>query len=392
MRAQASRLSRPAIGRPDACLYDMSMRRLEEKPVTRQLPEAEQVMRLYAEAFPDEERIPESELWQMACREQVEFTAYYDVGTFCGFTFCIDAGCYLYIVYLAVDAQARAKGYGSRVLAQLRERHPHATFVLEIEPLDEDAPNLHQRIKRLAFYEQHAELIERRDDLVLEHATLLNMLGRYEEAKALIDNRIFHPWEGGEGKVSGQYQMCRLEIAKQLLQKNANDARAKQLLEECLVFPHHLGEGKLYGSQDNDFLYFLGRYQEGTAGPTEPVAAMYYNDAKPDKIFYAALCYRKLGQEDKARSLFHKLINYGKQHIFDHVVMDYFAVSLPDLLVWEGDLDELNRIHCLYMLALGYYGMGEHEKALKYLEEVEKLDNNHQGIQQFRSLINTSKK
>ena len=254
--------------------------------------------------------------------------------------------------------------------------------------LDQLYKRLHRpHAERLAFYEQHAELIERRDDLVLEHATLLNMLGRYEEAKALIDNRIFHPWEGGEGKVSGQYQMCRLEIAKQLLQKNANDARAKQLLEECLVFPHHLGEGKLYGSQDNDFLYFLGRYREGTAGPTEPAAAMYYNDAKPDKIFYAALCYRKLGQEDKARSLFHKLINYGKQHIFDHVVMDYFAVSLPDLLVWEGDLDELNRIHCLYMLALGYYGMGDKAKAELYLRQVEEIDNNHLGARQFRTLM-----
>ena len=254
--------------------------------------------------------------------------------------------------------------------------------------LDQLYKRLHRpHAERLAFYEQHAELIERRDDLVLEHATLLNMLGRYEEAKALIDNRIFHPWEGGEGKVSGQYQMCRLEIAKQLLQKNANDARAKQLLEECLVFPHHLGEGKLYGSQDNDFLYFLGRYEEGTVGPTEPAAAMYYNDAKPDKIFYAALCYRKLGQEDKARSLFHKLINYGKQHIFDHVVMDYFAVSLPDLLVWEGDLDELNRIHCLYMLALGYYGMGDKAKAERYLRQVEEMDNNHLGARQFRTLM-----
>ena len=254
--------------------------------------------------------------------------------------------------------------------------------------LDQLYKRLHRpHAERLAFYEQHAELIERRDDLVLEHATLLNMLGRYEEAKALIDNRIFHPWEGGEGKVSGQYQMCRLEIAKQLLQKNANDARAKQLLEECLVFPHHLGEGKLYGSQDNDFLYFLGRYEEGTVGPTEPAAAMYYNDAKPDKIFYAALCYRKLGQEDKARSLFHKLINYGKQHIFDHVVMDYFAVSLPDLLVWEGDLDELNRIHCLYMLALGYYGMGDKAKAELYLRQVEAMDNNHLGARQFRTLM-----
>jgi hypothetical protein len=39
------------------------------------------------------------------------------------------------------------------------------------------------------------------------------------------------------------------------------------------------------------------------------------------------------------------------------------------------------------MLALGYYGMGNKEKALKYLAEIETLDNNHQGAQQLRSLI-----
>jgi tetratricopeptide (TPR) repeat protein len=121
---------------------------------------------------------------------------------------------------------------------------------------------------------------------------------------------------------------------------------------------------------------------------------MYYNDAKPDKIFYAALCYRKLGQEDKARSLFNKLVNYGKQHIFDHVTMDYFAVSLPDLLIWEdsgehqlSSLDTKNLVHCKYMLALGYYGLGDKEKSARYLAEFEDLDNNHQGIQQFRTFI-----
>ena len=35
----------------------------------------------------------------------------------------------------------------------------------------------------------------------------------------------------------------------------------------------------------------------------------------------------------------------------------------------------------------GFFGMGEKGKALRYLSEVEALDNNHQGIQQFRSLI-----
>ena len=260
-------------------------------------------------------------------------------------------------------------------------------ILMELDQLYKRLHKPHQ--ERLDFLQQYPQLIAQRDDLVLEEITLLNQLGRYEEAMQKLDAHQFHPWEGGEGKVPAQYQICRIEIAKQQLKANSQKltATSRQLLEECLVFPPHLGEGKLYGAQDNDILYFLGRYEEGTAGPTEPAAAMYYNDAKPDKIFYAGLCYRALGQEDKARSLFHKLINYGKQHIFEHPVMDYFAVSLPDLLIWEDSLDTKNLIHCKYMLALGYYGLGDKEKALKYLEEVEALDNNHQGIQQFRTFI-----
>ena len=261
-------------------------------------------------------------------------------------------------------------------------------ILMELDQLYKRLHKPHQ--ERLDFLQQYPQLIAQRDDLVLEEITLLNQLGRYQEAMAKLDAHQFHPWEGGEGKVPAQYQICRIEIAKQLLKERNNSALSPQisrLLEECLVYPPHLGEGKLYGAQDNDILYFLGRYEEGTAGPTEPAAAMYYNDAKPDKIFYAGLCYRALGQEDKARSLFHKLINYGKQHIFEHPVMDYFAVSLPDLLIWDDSLDTKNLIHCKYMLALGYYGLGDKDKALKYLEEVEALDNNHQGIQQFRTFI-----
>ena len=266
-------------------------------------------------------------------------------------------------------------------------------ILMELDQLYKRLHKPHQ--ERLDFLQKYPQLIAQRDDLVLEEITLLNQLGRYEEAKAKLDAHQFHPWEGGEGKVPAQYQICRIELAKQILSQKpkANSQelqKAKSLLEECLVYPPHLGEGKLYGAQDNDILYFLGRYEEGTVGPTEPAAAMYYNDAKPDKIFYAGLCYRKLGQEDKARSLFHKLINYGKQHIYDHVVMDYFAVSLPDLLIWDDSLDTKNLIHCKYMLALGYYGMGDREKALEYLAEVEELDNNHQGIQQFRTFINAN--
>ncbi|MBQ0073322.1 MAG: DUF5107 domain-containing protein [Prevotella sp.] len=243
----------------------------------------------------------------------------------------------------------------------------------------------HPLEERIALYDQHPDVVIQRDDLVLEHATILNALARYQEAKEIIDNRIFHPWEGGEGKVSGQYQLCRIEMAKEMIQMENSELKlenAVSLLNESLVFPHNLGEGKLYGSQDNDIYYYLGQayeklsqqadtpeqqaryeqqaienYQLGTVGPTEPAAALYYNDAKPEKIYYAALCYRALGMEDKARGLFYKLINYGKQHYHDEVKMDYFAVSLPDLLVWDEDLNVRNRRHCENMIALGQAGI-----------------------------------
>ena len=67
--------------------------------------------------------------------------------------------------------------------------------------------------------------------------------------------------------------------------------------------------------------------------------------------------------------------------------MDYFAVSLPDLLVWDGDLDLQNRIHCHYMLALGHLGMGNKEKALHHLDEVNRLDINHLGAASLRTFM-----
>lgn len=258
----------------------------------------------------------------------------------------------------------------------------------------------HPHEQRLAFLQQYSELIRRRDDLMLEEITLLNQMGHYEEAMQKLDAHRFHPWEGGEGKVSAQYQIARVELAKQALTRQDYD-RAVSLLSECLAYPEHLGEGKLYGAQENDFYYLLGVaydalgqrqkarecWEEATKGPQEPAAAMYYNDAKPDKIFYQGMALCKLGREGEAHGRFYRLINYGKQHIFEKQVMDYFAVSLPDLLIWEDSLDAKNLIHCKYMLALGYYGMGDTEHAERYLCEVETLDNNHQGIQQLRTLI-----
>lgn len=273
-----------------------------------------------------------------------------------------------------------------------------ARILMELDQLYKRVRRPHAQ--RLAFLQQYSALIAQRDDLVLEEITLLNQVGEYEKAKTLLDAHIFHPWEGGEGKVPGQYQFARVELAKLALAVGKY-SEAIPLLEECLKYPHHLGEGKLHGTQENDFYYFLGCAYEGlgdkekaieyweqaTLGPTEPAAALYYNDAKPDKIFYQGLALQKLGRMDEANGRFHRLISYGEKHLFDETKMDYFAVSLPDLLIWDDDLNMRNEIHCKYMMSLGYRGLNQTEKSDRLLNEVEKLDINHQGIQALGSLV-----
>ena len=267
--------------------------------------------------------------------------------------------------------------------------------------LDQLYKRIHRsHAERLAFLEKYPELIAERDDLLLEEITLLNQTGQYCKAKKLLDAHTFHPWEGGEGKVPAQYQFSRVELAKQALADKEYE-KAVRLLGECLEYPRHLGEGKLQGAQENDFYYLMGIayealgnhnkavacWEKATEGPQEPAAALYYNDAKPDKIFYQGLSLRKLGREAEAQGRFDKLIDYGERHLCDKPVMDYFAVSLPDLLIWEDSLETKNLIHCKYMLALGYFGLGDSVLARKYLSEVEALDNNHQGILQLKTLI-----
>ena len=267
-----------------------------------------------------------------------------------------------------------------------------ARILMELDQLYKRLNRPHQ--ERLAFLDKYKETAWKRDDLYLEYVTLLNQLERYQEAMLLIDQRKFHPWEGGEGKVPAQYQIARLELAKQYL-KEMKYEEAIRLIDECYIYPHHLGEGKLYGAQENDFDYYKGCALEGldkhteaniyfekaSVGNTEPAAAMYYNDQKPDKIFYQGLALYKLGKDEAARSRFNKLISYGEKHLFDKFKMDYFAVSLPDLQIWEDDMDKKNEIHCNYLMGLGHLGLGNNEKAALYLNAAATLDNNHQGVQ-----------
>ena len=269
-----------------------------------------------------------------------------------------------------------------------------ARILMELDQLYKKLRYPHRQ--RLDFLEAHANEVEQRDDLCIERITLYNQLGEYQKAYDLINSRKFHPWEGGEGKVTSQYVFCRVELAKQALAEKRY-ADAVRLLKETEKYPDNLGEGKLSMAEENDIHYWLGCAYEGlgdmeqakacferaTKGSAEPAIAFFYNDQQPDKIFYQGLAWRKLGEEDKACSRFNRLIKHGEKHLFDKVKIDYFAVSLPDLLIWDDDLNVRNLIHCNLVMGLGYLGLGDKEQARKFLSEVIRLDINHQVGQQL---------
>ncbi|WP_194543718.1 tetratricopeptide repeat protein [Paenibacillus sp. JZ16] len=260
----------------------------------------------------------------------------------------------------------------------------------------------HAPADRLKAMEEHMELVEQRDDVYLEYLTLHNTLNRYEEALALILKRNFHPWEGGEGKVPAQYVLARVELAKQLLQ----DLRYEDAVEQLLAakqYPLNINEGKLTGAQENNIDYYLGCAYEGLSlseeaeacflkaseGLDEPTSAMYYNDQPPHMIFYQGAALRRLGRENEARSRFNKLIDYGEKHIFETQSIDYFAVSLPDFLVFDEDLNRRNEIHCRYMMGLGHLGLGDRQSAETLFREVLQLESHHQGAALHLALSKT---
>ncbi|WP_242693451.1 DUF5107 domain-containing protein [Sabulibacter ruber] len=246
--------------------------------------------------------------------------------------------------------------------------------------------------ERLALLEENLMVADQRDDVYLERASLHNFLGQHETAFNLLMRRKFHPWEGGEGRVSGQYVYSLLELAKENMRAGKYREAIEQL-EQAQVYPHNLSEGKLPGAQENDIFYLLGCayeeteeadkarefFQKATVGLSEPGAAMFYNDQQPDKIFYQGLAWQKLGDHEKAHAIFKSLDLYGKQHMDEEVKLDYFAVSLPNLLIFDDDLNVRNSIHCKYISGLGLAGLNNLEEAVAALEEVLKLDAMHFG-------------
>lgn len=267
----------------------------------------------------------------------------------------------------------------------------NARLVFELDNLYEKMN--YPLTERLDFLTKNEKLVIQRDDSYIQLISLLNETGQYQKAYDKIMAHNFHPWEGGEGKVSSQYKYSLVELAKLDLQNN-QPQKAIDKMTKALTYPKNIGEGKLSTIHDNIVEYYLGLsykqnnqpdqanfyLKEATKGIDEPSSMMYYNDQPADSIFYQGLAFDELGNHEKALAKYHKLISYGEKHLFDKITPDYFAVSLPDSLLFDENYQEKNSINCYYLIGLGYLGLSKNDDAKKAFNKISTLTNHFQSL------------
>ncbi len=253
---------------------------------------------------------------------------------------------------------------------------------------------------RLKKFFAHPSLPLKRDDLLVEELTLENTQGMHEKVYETIMGHHFRPWEGGEGKVPMQYKTSLVQMALSDL-KAGDAAGARDKLEKALLYPENLGEGRLEGTKDNHIWYWLGRAMEAQGlgeeavnafghaelGQDEPAGAMYYYDQPADMILFKGLAKQRLGKTREACACFNKLMDYGEKHVMDVMEYDYFAVSMPDFLIFETDLTKKNTAHCWYLMGLSAVGTGDMPRAKECFDKALEYEYDHQNAILYKRMI-----
>lgn len=265
------------------------------------------------------------------------------------------------------------KGLAAGEIAEACRLEPgNSRFLLEQEQL---LKRLDKPVKeRLALLEAHQEIIPDRYALMLAYVTLLNQDGQHEKALDLLMNYTFHVWEGGEGKVADEYKIALFALAEKALAEGKPE-EAIACAERTITYPVNLGEGKLENVPDNRAYYVMGCayrmlqdeakakacFEKAAVGSQAPEPVRYYNDQPSDYIYYQGLAFAALGDREKAKKSFHQLIIFGQRHSFDKVGYDFFAVSMPELEVYQDDIQKRSDDYCRRMMELGRKGLQEIE-------------------------------
>lgn len=241
---------------------------------------------------------------------------------------------------------------------------------------------------RLDELERHRTLVLERDDASIELCALYNQTGRPEAALNILEGRRFQPWEGGEGQTLGQWSRTHLLLAQTALQ-NGDAAASIRLLDSARTPPELLGEAKHLLANQSDVYYWLGE-AHAAAGAREKAHENWRRAAESrgdfqqmsvrtysEMTYFSARARERLGQAEPARRLFQELAEYALRLARTPAKIDYFATSLPTMLLFDDDLQARQETTARFLQAQAAFGLGDRSAAEAGLREVLQRDPSH---------------
>jgi tetratricopeptide (TPR) repeat protein len=239
---------------------------------------------------------------------------------------------------------------------------------------------------RLRELDERPDLVARRDDLTVERLTLLDVLGRHDEVLDVLRTRRFHPWEGGEGLVSGLWVRANVAMARRALDRG-DPARAIEALHAAGDYPPNLGEGKHLLTSEHESHLLLGVAYRAL-GDDDAARARLERAAAPqldpttgptEAWYWRSLALAELGRDGDARDLAQRLLRAARRRAREEVRIDYFATSLPTFLVFDDDLAARNRTACRYLEGLALDALGRRTAARSAWQDTLAQQPDHPG-------------
>ena len=280
----------------------------------------------------------------------------------------------------------RSDGVSARTL-YLRALELDASDPCLVSEYDQLCAKLNEPLaERLAFLEDHRALVLQRDDCTVALAGLYNLTGNPALALELLVSRRFHPWEGGEGAVLRQFTNAHLLLGEAALAAGDGES-ALGHFTGAMDTPESLGEAYHLLQAKADVNYWtgmalkqLGRVAEAathfglSAGEVGDFSEMAVTAHSP-LSYFRALSLRELGREAEAVEVFNSLKVFAEAGLAETAQIDYFATSLPNLLVFEEDLQARKDAEHFLLIALASHGLGDPDRARSALARVRAFTN-----------------
>jgi len=242
--------------------------------------------------------------------------------------------------------------------------------------------------KRLSQLEKHRLLVDRRDDLSVEICSLYNLTGQHLNALSILSTRKFQPWEGGEGQALGQHVRTHLALGRRALE-SGEPSIAVEHFRQALSAPRNLAEAKHLLANQSDIHYWLGLALDQAGDKSRAkrhwkIAADFRGDfqemsvrAFSEMTYYSTLSMKRLGRKAEATNWLRNLHSYAVELEKKEAQIDYFATSLPTMLLFDEDIKERQKTTALFLNSQAQLGLGNTSKGRSLLKEVLKRDPNH---------------